>query len=417
MSKSSRQLTITGDLLATHEPGDLAPFAARPDRSRGRRHPEEEHAYRGAYMRDRDRIIHCTAFRRLEYKTQVFVNHEGDYYRTRLTHTMEVAQIARIIARTLRVSEDLTEAIALAHDIGHTPFGHSGEEALKELMQADGGFDHNLHGLRVVDWLERRYPEFPGLNLTWEVRESIAKHHTTHDSPLVPVEFDPSVRPLVEAQIVEVADAVAYDSHDIDDGLKSGLLVEEELEDVAIWRAARDAVVKRYGELETSLRRIQVVRHIINLEVTDVLDEAARRIEAAKPRSEEGVRGLAHNLVAFGAELEEMKRELEKFLMEKLYRHPRVTKMAVKSKRFVADIFNAYAADSRQLPLDYQKRIKEEEEILLTGRTSPAPPDDAEREALRRRAIRRVVCDYVAGMTDRFAQDDYLRLFTPYERL
>ena len=405
--------------MVAREQRELAAFAARSDLSRGRRYQEPEHPYRSIYMRDRDRIIHCTAFRRLEYKTQVFVNHEGDYYRTRLTHTMEVAQIARIIARILRINEDLTEAIALAHDIGHTPFGHSGEEALNELMQADGGFEHNLHGLRVVDVLERRYPDFPGLNLTYEVREAIAKHHTTHDHPPASAEFDFSERPLIEAQVVEVADVIAYDSHDIDDGLKSGLLVEKDLNDVALWRRASEAVEARYdkGKLTADLRRIQAVRQIINMEVTDALEATELNLDWLKLKDPGAVRKCRDNVVTFSDKLKGMKKELEQFLMENLYRHHRVLRMVNKAKRFLTEIFNAYVEDVRQLPVEYQRRMKEEELKLREGRRGPGAPDETELEALRQKAARRIVCDYVAGMTDRYAQEDYIKLFTPGERV
>ena len=417
MPEKSRQLTLTGDFMRLREHRDLVSFAARSDRSRGRRYEESEHPYRSAYMRDRDRVIHCTAFRRLEYKTQVFVNHEGDYYRTRLTHTMEVAQIARIIARILRVNEDLTEAIALAHDIGHTPFGHAGEEALNDLMQGEGGFEHNVHGLRVVDVLEHRYPEFPGLNLTYEVRESIVKHHTTYDQPALPGEFDLSERPLAEAQIVEVADAVAYDSHDIDDGLKSGLLDEKELDDVALWRTARKTVVDRYGEMPDDVRRVQVVRQMINDEVTDILEATELRIGWLKLKDAGNVRTLEENLVTFSEKLKPQKKELERFLTEKLYRHPRVVKMTTKARRFLEEIFAAYVADARQLPREYQDRIHEEEERLLRESTAPAPPDAAGHERIHESAVKRVVCDYIAGMTDRYAEEDYVKMFMPYERI
>jgi len=405
--------------MVAREQRELAAFAARSDLSRGRRYQEPEHPYRSIYMRDRDRIIHCTAFRRLEYKTQVFVNHERDYYRTRLTHTMEVAQIARIIARILRINEDLTEAIALAHDIGHTPFGHSGEEALNELMQADGGFEHNLHGLRVVDVLERRYPDFPGLNLTYEVREAIAKHHTTHDHPPASAEFDFSERPLIEAQVVEVADVIAYDSHDIDDGLKSGLLVEKDLNDVALWRRASEAVEARYdkGKLTADLRRIQAVRQIINMEVTDALEATELNLDWLKLKDPGAVRKCRDNVVTFSDKLKGMKKELEQFLMENLYRHHRVLRMVNKAKRFLTEIFNAYVEDVRQLPVEYQRRMKEEELKLREGRRGPGAPDETELEALRQKAARRIVCDYVAGMTDRYAQEDYIKLFTPGERV
>ncbi len=417
MAKRSRQLTLTGDFLAAREMRELAPFAAQSNDSRGRRHPEAEHAYRPHYMRDRDRIIHCTAFRRLEYKTQVFVNHEGDYYRTRLTHTIEVAQIARILARILRTNEDLTEAIALAHDIGHTPFGHSGEDALNTAMREDGGFEHNLHGLRVVDELEHRYPDFPGLNLTYEVREGIAKHHTTHDHPVATAEFDMSERPLIEAQIVDVADVIAYNSHDIDDGLKSGLLAEEHLETCALWRQAREAVHGRWGDLPAEVRRVQAVRQLINLEVTDVLEATESRLQWLKLDSPDAVRRCESNVVAFSDRMVDLKRELEALLMVELYRHHRVVKMANKARTFLIDIFKAYEADTQQLPPEHQQRIRDEEERLKSTLPSGAAPASDQAKALHAKAVRRVVCDYVAGMTDRYAQEDYLKLFAPWERV
>jgi dGTPase len=411
VTDTPKQLTLTSDFLNARERRDLAPWAARSDRSRGRRHKEPEHPYRSIYMRDRDRIIHCTAFRRLEYKTQVFVNHEGDHYRTRLTHTMEVAQIARILARILRLNEDLTEAIALAHDIGHTPFGHSGEDALDELMAADGGFEHNLHGLRVVDLLEERYVEFPGLNLTYEVREGIAKHNSTHDHPVPDaVEFDLTERALIESQVVDVADRIAYDSHDVDDGLKSGLLDERELEDVALWRAARDAVTGRYGELPDELRDVQSVRQMINIAVTDVLTATEMRIGYLKLKDADGIRRLRENVVTFSDRLAAQQGELERFLMEKLYLHPRVHRMTTKAKRFVKQVFGAYVEDPRQLPVKYQQRLAQEKKHL--ARTNAGAND----KAVEGRAVRRIVCDYVAGMTDRYAQETYQKLFTPGER-
>ncbi len=413
--KTTRQLTLTGEFIAARELRELAPFAARSADSRGRRHAEAEHAYRPHYMRDRDRIIHCTAFRRLEYKTQVFVNHEGDYYRTRLTHTIEVAQIARIIARILRVNEDLTEAVALAHDIGHTPFGHSGEDALNKALAADGGFEHNLHGLRVVDLLERRYPEFPGLNLTYEVREGIAKHHTTHDHPAVTGDFDFSERPLIEAQIVDVADVIAYNSHDVDDGLKSGLLSETDLDEVALWRQATDAVRGRWGDLPAEVRRVQAVRQLINMEVTDALEATEANLRWLKLDGPDAVRRCESNVVNFSEKMRALKGELERFLMDNLYRHHRVRKMANKAQRFLEEIFNAYVADAQMLPAEHQQRIRDEEERL--NAEGGAGAEQAERDARHLKAVRRVVADYVAGMTDRYAQEDYLKLFAPWERV
>ncbi len=377
--------------MEKREARELAPYAMQSDLSRGREHPEPEHAWRPAFQRDRERIIHSTAFRRLEYKTQVFVNHEGDHYRTRLTHTVEVAQIARAVARVLNVSEDLTEAVALAHDVGHTPFGHSGEDALRELMKDHGGFEHNLHGLRVVDVLERHYPDFRGLNLTWEVRESIVKHVTTYDHPLV-YAFEPDRRALVEAQIVEAADGIAYISHDLDDALAAGILEEDVFDRVGLLREASREVATCNPVLSPYHRRHRAVRSIINLLVTDVCESTAKRIEELNIRSTEDVRKAPKNVVCFSSPVQARKDDFQRYLFEHVYQHYRVTRMANKAKRFVKELFRAYVGQPRQLPPDYQVW--------------------AEKEGLHQ-----AVCDYIAGMTDRYAQDEYLKLFSPYERV
>jgi len=371
----------------------LARYAARSGESRGRRHPEAEHPYRSIYQRDRDRIIHCTAFRRLEYKTQVFVNHEGDYYRTRLTHTIEVAQIARSIARALNLNEDLTEAAALAHDLGHTPFGHAGEEALQELMKGHGGFNHNLQGLRVVDVLENRYADFPGLNLSYEVRESLAKHRTTHDVPESgPEELDLSRPSLLEAQVMEIADAIAYDSHDLDDSLKAGLITLADLEDVSLWQEAEAQVKEDHPDLDLEALRVHGVRRLIDTEVTDLLENTQEELEKLHPSDAGAVRELDHMVVRFSAAMQAKKKELEAFLMQRVYKHYRVVRMANKARRFVTELFNEYLKDPGQLPPEFQRRIETE------GRYQS-------------------VCDYIAGMTDRYAQDEYLKLFSPYEKV
>ncbi|MBM4037869.1 MAG: deoxyguanosinetriphosphate triphosphohydrolase [Planctomycetes bacterium] len=369
----------------------LAPYAARSRDSRGRRHPEPEHPLRTVYQRDRDRIVHSTAFRRLEYKTQVFVNHEGDYYRTRLTHTLEVSQIARTIARIMGLNEDLAEAIALAHDLGHTPFGHSGEEELAAQMDGHGGFEHNRHGLRVVDHLERRYPTFPGLNLSWEVREAMAKHTTRHDRPTVP-EFDDGVQPLLEAQAVEVADEVAYNNHDIDDGLTAHLLRRPELAEAEAWRVAAQAVERQQPGLPECLHDRQVIIRLINDQVTDLVETTLARIAELGIGSADGVRHAERRLFAFSPTVERRKAELEGFLQEKLYRHYRVARMTSKAKRFVRELFQAYLADPRQLPDEYRATADQE-------------------------GLYRAIGDYIAGMTDRYAQDEYKKLFYPFERV
>jgi len=367
----------------------LAPYAMKSRDSRGRRYPEEEHPYRSAFQRDRDRIVHTTAFRRLEYKTQVFVNYEGDYYRTRLTHTLEVAQIGRTIARALRANEDLVEAIALAHDLGHTPFGHSGEEALHELMLDHGGFDHNRQSLRIVEELEERYPDFRGLNLTWEVREGIIKHRTEYDRGSG-LGYEPEKRATLEGQIVNAADEIAYITHDLDDGLRAGLIAPEELAGIALWEEVLDSVGIR-GEEFTEMNRHRIIRRLIGFEVTDVIEATNRRLEETGVRSVEEVRALPENVVGFSEEMAAKNRELKDFLMANLYRHYRVMRMAAKAKRFISQLFQAYVSEPRQLPDHIQRRLEEDN-------------------------LYRVVCDYIAGMTDRFALEEYKKLFDPYER-
>ncbi len=382
---------LSREALEQREDRDLAGYAMRSADSRGRVHDEDEHPYRGAFQRDRDRIIHCAAFRRLEYKTQVFVNHEGDHYRTRLTHTLEVAQIARSIARALRLNEDLSEALALVHDLGHGPFGHSGEEALREMMVDHGGFEHNQQSLRIVDHLERRYPEFIGLNLTWETRESIVKHETPYDHPSVG-EFDELKGALLEAQVVDLADRIAYDNHDLDDCLNAGILEEGALQSLRLWRHASEAVRDRYGKLDSHMRRYQTVRHLINLQVTNLVETTIERLREHQIDSVEAVRGHGSRLVDFSADLAEEQTELEHYLRKNAYKHYRVNRMANKAQRFVKALFEQHVADPRDLPTKYQERLKVED-------------------------LYRVVCDYISGMTDRYAQDQYKKLFIPFERM
>ena len=377
--------------LEKREDSYLAPYAMKSMHTCGRAHPEDEHPYRSVYQRDRDRIIHSTAFRRLEYKTQVFVNHEGDYYRTRLTHTIEVAQIARSISRALCLNEDLSEVIALAHDLGHTPFGHSGEDALRILMKHHGGFEHNIQGLRVVDILEKRYSQFSGLNLSWEVRESIAKHKILSDDPNV-IQFDLNKQPLLEAKIVDIADSIAYDNHDIDDSLKAGLITEIGLEEVALWRCAKEKVREQYNNLTKDMENIHTIKYLIDMEVTDLIEHTQLMIEKMQIKTTDDVQQCKERLVSFSPEISKKKLELQEFLQQNAYSHYRVVRMADKAKRFVEELFNAFIENPMQLPPEYQKWI--EEAGLYQG-----------------------VCDYIAGMTDRFAQDEYLKLFYPYERV
>jgi len=370
----------------------LAPYAMKSRESRGRAFPEEEHPYRTAFQRDRDRIVHTTAFRRLEYKTQVFLISEGDHYRTRLTHTLEVAQIGRTLARALGANEDLTEAICLAHDLGHTPFGHSGEETLHELMEGHGGFDHNRQSLRIVEKLEKVHEEYDGLNLTWEVREGIVKHRTEYDKG----EFngyEPDRQPTLEGQIVNLADEIAYNSHDLDDGIRAGLIRPGDLQDLALWRE----VLASLGLEETpreigDLLRRQAVRRLIHLEVTDAVETTARRLQEHGVASPEEVRALPEPVARFSPVLEARNRELKDFLMRRVYRHYRVNRMAAKAKRLLTDLFRAYVEDPSQLPEPTQARLRSE-------------------------SLHRVVCDYIAGMTDRYAQEEYQKLFDPLERV
>ncbi|MBM3246463.1 MAG: deoxyguanosinetriphosphate triphosphohydrolase [Candidatus Omnitrophica bacterium] len=370
----------------------LAPYAMKSYNSRGRVYKEEEHPYRSVYQRDRDRIIHSAAFRRLEYKTQVFVNHEGDYYRTRLTHTLEVAQIARTIASALGLNVDLTEAVALAHDLGHTPFGHSGEEALNELMCGHGGFSHNRQSLRVVDVLEERYPDFPGLNLTWEVREGIAKHCSAFDKAAKISELAPKEMPTLEAQIVDIADEIAYDNHDLDDGLASGLIKERDLQKLAIWNNIYRQIDTKYAKIESNTRKYLIIRALINVQVTDLLRESEKKISRVKPASSGEIKKLDKKLISFSPEMLELRRPLRKFLMRDLYHHYRVVRMSNKAKRFIEQLFKVYVDSPQGLPVKIQKRITKD-------------------------GLRRAVCDYIAGMTDRYALDEYKKLFDPYEKV
>ena len=370
----------------------LAPFAMKSRDSRGRVYREKEHPYRSAYQRDRDRIVHSAAFRRLEYKTQVFVNHEGDYYRTRLTHTLEVAQIARTIASALRLNADLTEAIALAHDLGHTPFGHSGEEALDELMGGYGGFNHNLQGLRVVDCLEERYPDFPGLNLSWEVREGIIKHSSAFDKAVEIKELAPEEFPLLETQVVDVADEIAYDNHDLDDGLASGLIKESDLKKLPIWHNIEKSISGEYGKISRGKRKYLIIRSLINIQVTDLIRQAQGNIKRLKFSSYIDAKKMDKKVVLFSKNMLNLRLPLRAFLVERLYHHYRVIRMSTKAKRFIAELFRVYIEKPEQLPVDAQKKIPAE-------------------------GVRRVLCDYIAGMTDRYALDEYKKLFDPYEKV
>jgi dGTPase len=380
---------LTREGLEAFEAKRLASYAVGSCESRGRLYPELEHPYRTAFQRDRDRIIHTTAFRRLEYKTQVFVNYEGDYYRTRLTHTIETAQIGRTMARALGCNEDLTESVSLAHDLGHTPFGHSGEVALNDLMAEFGGFNHNRQSVRIVEKLEQRYPDFPGLNLTWEVREGIVKHVTEYDVAQA-AGYEPELRASLESQVVNAADEIAYTTHDLDDGLRSGLIQVSDLHDIALWTETLQALdIEEHGFCD--MARHRVIRYLINLEVTDVIRTVAKRLEEWGIESPQDVRNAPQNLVGFSPQMERRNRGLKGFLLDRLYHHHRVMRMQVKAQRLIHRLFEAYVAEPRQLPEDVQ------------GRLADAKPE-------------RVVCDYIAGMTDRFAIQEYNKLFDPSTR-
>ena len=381
------------DWEASMERPDLAGYAAKSVESRGRKHPEALRDHRPAFERDRDRIIHCAAFRRLEYKTQVFVNHEGDYYRTRLTHSLEVAQIGKAIARRLKLNEELTEALALAHDLGHTPFGHTGEEVLNRLMEDYGGFEHNRQSLRVVDELEERYPEFNGLNLSWEVREGLIKHSSPYDRPIeIMAEFTPGVVPTLEAQLINYADEIAYNNHDIDDGLKSGYISLEQLEEVELWRRVCGLVREKYPSIDEVRLKYQTTSSLIGLFITDLTVTTRASLTEWRIETVDDLRRVNRQVVGFSPELSRLNVELKSFLHENLYRHYKVERMRVKAERCLTQLFETYLKHPTLLPRKYQQKM-----------------DKSGRE--------RVIADYIAGMTDRFALDEFKRLFEPYERV
>ena len=370
----------------------LAGYAVRSGRSRGRKTPEPEDPFRSVFQRDRDRVIHSAAFRRLEYKTQVFVNHEGDHYRTRLTHTIEVSQIARSISRALRLNEDLTEAIVLAHDLGHTPFGHSGEKMMSELMEGEGGFEHNLQSLRVVDILEKRYPRFEGLNLSFEVREGICKHSSEYDHPPEIAEFSSPGYPCLEAQVADIADEIAYCNHDVEDGLRSGMLTSASLEEVELWREALKSVRETYQGTDEDILYSRAISFMISaLAKNLILTSFARLKENGIGSPDEG-RKCRVKCVSFDAVYAGRKKELKDFLYKTMYRNYRVIRMEEKARRIIGELFEAYCGRPEQLPPHIFSRVKSE-------------------------GIKRVVCDYIAGMTDRYAMEEYRKLFDPLSRV
>ncbi len=380
--------------------GALAPYAATDDRSRGRRLAEPPPQYRTEFQRDRDRIIHSSAFRRLEYKTQVFVNHEGDMFRTRLTHSIEVAQIGRTVARALRLNESLVESVSLAHDVGHTPFGHAGQDTLNECMSEYGGFEHNLQSLRVVDELEERYAEFNGLNLTFETREGILKHCPKSRAEAlgeVGERFLTGGQPSLEAQIANVADGIAYNNHDVDDGLRAGLITVEQLCETTFFREEYEEVLSTYPDLPGRRLVYEVVRRMIGRQVVDLVENSKLRLAQCDPADIEAIRSEGRPLIRFSDGMHQRHQELKRFLYHNLYRHYRVHRMMVKAQRVMRELFAAFLADTRLLPPPYQAAVKHlETEQGMSGRA-------------------RVVADYVAGMTDRFAIAEHRKLYDPPE--
>ncbi len=375
--------------MEDHENLTLAPYGIRSSASQGRLHPEPEAQDRTCFQRDRARVLHTTAFRRLEYKTQVFVNSEGDYYRTRLTHTLEVAQLGRSMARSLGANEDLVEAICLAHDLGHPPFGHAGERVLQRLMAAHGNFDHNRQTLRIVTTLEERYENFRGLNLTWEMREGLVKHETEYDQADAG-EYNPELRASLEAQIANVADELAYTAHDLDDGLRAGLLQPAALSGQALWEKVR-AAIRWDGRDLTDLNRHRMIRRLIGVQIQDLVETTEGALLRSGASSPLHIQQLSTNVVDWSAPMQAMQTELKSHLREELFQHHRVARMAEKAARFIAEMFEVFTKSPNQLP----------------GELS---------SAINQHGLERAVCDYIAGMTDRFALEEYARLFDPHTR-
>ena len=369
----------------------LAPYAARESTSRGRRHAEDPSVYRGEFQRDRDRIVHSTAFRRLMYKTQVFVNHEGDLYRTRLTHSLEVAQIARTSAVALKLNETLVEAISLAHDLGHTPFGHAGQDSLNACMREHGGFEHNLQSLRVVDELEAKYADFAGLNLTFETREGILKHCSARNARTlgdVGERFLQRRQPGAEAQLANIADAIAYNNHDVDDGIRAGLLSVTQLADEPLFATQYRVVRQKYPDIEDRRFVYEIIRRMINHVVSDLINTTRQRLDALGPQSIDDIRAAGEPVVAFSEEVYEQHLALKQFLMANLYRHEKVREMTDRASSMVKTLFAAYLREPDQMPMEFS--------------AAASGVDDSARA--------RVVADYVAGMTDRFAIREFERL-------
>ncbi len=372
------------------EKNSLAPYALKSYASKGRIHEENESTSRTAFERDRDRIIHTTAFRRLEYKTQVFVFYEGDHYRTRLTHTLEVAQLGRSLARGLGCNQDLTEAICLAHDLGHAPFGHAGEHILNQLMAEYGGFNHNTQSYRVVTELEHRYPQFNGLNLTYETRSGMIKHETAYDKSDA-TGYEPEKRASLEAQISNLADEIAYNAHDLDDALRAGLFTPQDLEELTIWGELTDSVSWQNEASLSDICRHEIIRELIGRSISNVLTYTSNNLETHQLDTPEKIQTHSENIVGYSEEFGKKIQQLKSFLYQHMYRHYRLMRMQFKAERFISEMFNVYLSDPRMLPDTAQANLE----------TIPLP---------------RVITDYIAGMTDRYALDEWKKIFDPYER-
>lgn len=381
-------MTIRQD-IEEWEKKTLAPYAQLSAASRGREKPIPPDPVRTCYQRDRDRIIHSTAFRKLEYKTQVFLIHEGDYYRTRLTHTLEVAQIARTLARALQLNVDLAEAIALSHDLGHTPFGHAGEAAMRRMMADQGGFEHNVQGLRVVERLEERYPDITGLNLTYELREGIIKHDTVYDRPTIDTRFRPEESPTLESQFVDLSDSIAYNNADLDDALKMGLIEVEDLKGIDwVWELFERARAEFGESVRDKFVKYRAIGRMYDLHVGDVIEVCRRRIEEYSIRTQDDVRAYKGRIADFSEPFKAKMKPLQDFLYKRVYRHPNTVCMATKSEKFIEEMFRLYEDHPDQLPWKYQSRI----------------PDEG---------VKRVICDYLSGMTDRYLMEEYKKAFAP----
>ena len=379
-------MLFSKEKLEEIEDKNLASYAVRSRNTQGRKFLENEPNYRTAYQRDRDRIIHTTAFRRLEYKTQVFINYEGDYYRTRLTHTLEVSQIGRTISRALGANEDLVEAICLAHDLGHPPFGHSGETTLSSLMTDYGGFDHNKQSLRILTLLEQRYPDFAGLNLSYEVLEGLVKHETEYDKSDAQ-NYAPELRGNIETQICNIADELAYTAHDLDDGLRSGIINIQMLENIDLWQIITKSIDWTGNNFDELLRH-RLIRRLIGIEVNELLNTTNQRLIESRITSVDELQRLSYNVVCFSEEMHRRNRQLKDFLYKYLYRNYRLVRMSVKAEKIISNLFNIFKSEPNILPLQFNLAMNE-------------------------KGLERTICDHIAGMTDRYAIEEYQKLFDP----